>query len=321
MTEQSVAIIGAGGYLAGPIARHLKEKGGYRIVALVRPTTDVEAISQIADDVKKGNLADAAFVKEATKGCCAIVNFVNQLMPPCETVLEQLANDLGPLQAGLEAALAHDATFIHTSGNCSLPTKVITVFTNQLPAKPDGATGAEEHWETVSALAEAKHRQDWALQDFVAANPNSKACAILPAGVYGPGIGKKISFWDFAAAQFLKGQFVDFAHSFIHMDDISKVYLSVVVQGGNTPGGRFPAYGENMTVREFIGRYAKACGEPMVEDGPRCSDEEAARVYDDSSTREEFKIVYEHTLDSSIDDAVANLRQRNLILVVGPEDA
>jgi len=308
--------------MGGPISRYLKEKGGYRIVALVRPSTDADAVSEIADEVRKGNLADAEFVTEATEGCCTIINFVNQLMPPCDTIREQLANDLPPIQAGLEAALAHDANFIHTSGNFSIPTKGTNVFTNQLPGKPNDWKTAE-HWETfehegglvaVSNLAEAKHRQDWVVQDFITANPKSKACVLIPAGVYGPGIGKKISFWDFAAAQFLKGQFVDFQHSFIHIDDICEVYLSVL--RGAKPGGRYPAYGENMTVREFVTKYSKACGVPMLEDGPRCSDEEAARIYDDISTKEEFNIEYQHTLDGSIHDVVTNLQQRNLLLVV-----
>lgn len=306
--------MGAGSYVAGRIAQNLKEKEGYKIIALVRPTTDVEAISKIADAVERGDLSDPSFVTEATKGCSAIINFINQLMPPCDTILEQLENDLKPIVAGLEAALANQAKFIHTSGNFSIPTKGAgNVITNELPAKPAGSTGKEEHWDTfeheggvaaVATLAEAKHREDWAVQDFVDANPESMACVIIPAGVFGPSIGKKITFWDWAAA---------FPQAFIHIDDIYKIYLAVLRDG--EPGGRYAAYGESMTVRSFVARYAKACGVPMIEDGPKCSDDEAARVYVDEETRKIFGITYSHNLDSSIDDAVSNLRQRNLLVV------
>mmetsp|Transcript_6795 Transcript_6795/g.11938 ORF Transcript_6795/g.11938 Transcript_6795/m.11938 type:complete len:330 (-) Transcript_6795:142-1131(-) len=321
--QKSVAIMGAGSYVAGRIAQNLKENEGYKIIALVRPTTDVEAISKIADAVEKGDLSDVSFVTEATKGCYAIINFINQLMPPCDTVLEQLENDLKPIVAGLEAALANKAKFIHTSGNFSIPTKGAgNVFTNELPTKPTGSTGKEEQWDTfeheggvaaVATLAEAKHRQDWAVQDFVDANPESMACVIIPAGVFGPSIGKKITFWDWAAAQFLEGKFVDFPHAFIHIDDIHKVYLAVLRDG--KPGGRYAAYGESMTVRSFVARYVEACGVPMIEDGPKCSDHEAERVYVDEETRKLLGVTYSHTLESSIDDAVSNLRERNLLVV------
>mmetsp|Transcript_32934 Transcript_32934/g.49727 ORF Transcript_32934/g.49727 Transcript_32934/m.49727 type:complete len:109 (-) Transcript_32934:701-1027(-) len=89
--QKCVAILGAGSYMAGRIAQNLKEKGD-KIIALVRPTTDVGAISKRADTVEKGDLTDTACVIEKTKGCCTIVNFINKLMPPYETVQEQLAN-------------------------------------------------------------------------------------------------------------------------------------------------------------------------------------------------------------------------------------
>jgi nucleoside-diphosphate-sugar epimerase len=369
--KKAVAILGAGGYLAGPIARHLKDAGGYHVIGFVRPSTDASALtSEIADVVCKGDLRDPNFlvssIQEHTSSstddgqeryypCVAIINFINQLMPPCDTVLKQLDNDLPPLMAGLEAALKLNCVFVHTSGNFAIPTagNMGGTFTTELPAKPalvldPSAASVKtveelEHWDTfahdggltaVATLAEAKHREDWAVADFVAAHGDKvKACVLIPAGVYGPGIGSKISFWDYAAAQFLDNTFADFAHAFLHIEDAAQVYLTLVNNMSSTPSNMFPggeckrfaAYGESMTVRDFVAKYSAACGVPMLADneGAKCSEEERKRVYDDSASREVLGVAYVHTLrvdsdkrtSSSLKEAVENLRVRNMLMV------
>jgi len=50
-------------------------------------------------------------------------------------------------------------------------------------------------------------------------------------------------------------------------------------------------------------------------DGPKCPEMEAARTYVDDETKDTFGITYTHTLESSIDDAISNLPDRNLWLV------
>ena len=337
-----VAIMGAASYMAGPIAKYIKQHGGYRVIGLVRATTDCSALTdEVADIVCSGDLSDVDFlfssIRNNCDSCIAIINFINQLMPPCETVLKQLDNDLPPIMAGLEAALQLDCLFIHTSGNFSIPTagNVGGTYSTELHAKPEKDPNSEipveklEHWETFShegsglqavvALAEAKHRQDWAVQDFVTEHcGKSKACVLIPAGVYGPGIGSKFSFWDWAAAQFLEQKFVDFAHAFIHIDDIAKVYLAIVKQefdGLSCP--RFAAYGENCTVRSFSQLYASICEVPQLQDdqGPTCSEEEARRTYDDTPTKLLLGITYEHSLENDLKDTVESLRERNLLMV------
>jgi len=326
--KKKIAILAAGSYMAGPIAHHLHKNGGYVIVAIVRESTDTSAIEDFTDDIRRGDLSDLEFMKSATKGCFAIVNFLNQLMPPKETIKEQLENDLPPIQCALQAALEHDCIFVHTSGNFSIPTAGKDsidggIIKAELPDKPVGADLLDvESWSTfqheggmvaVSTLAEAKHRQDHAIQDFVKENPSSKARVIIPAGVYGPSVGTKFSFWDLAAHLYLIGQFGDFGHAFIHINDACVVYQAVIEQG--EAGCRYPMYGESMTVRTFVEKYAKICSVAMNEDGPVCSEEESKRVYDDSETREKFGIDYKYTIDNSLSDTIENLKERNLLMV------
>jgi hypothetical protein len=68
-------------------------------------------------------MTDINFMKEATSGCCSIIDLVCQQVPPCDTIEDQLTNDVAVLDACLFAGLAHDAQVVFTSGNFSLPTK------------------------------------------------------------------------------------------------------------------------------------------------------------------------------------------------------
>ena len=96
-------------------------QAGYATVGLVRPGPSPAPVD--AADWVRGDLSDHAFVKEATEGCCSIIDLACQLVPPCDSIEQQLANDGGVLDACLFAGLAHGAQVIFTSGNFSIPTK------------------------------------------------------------------------------------------------------------------------------------------------------------------------------------------------------
>lgn len=55
----------------------------------------------------------------------------------------------------------------------------------------------------------------------------------------------------------------------MHIEDVCRVYQAVIERG--EAGERYPLYGESITVRDFVARYAMVCGVPMKEDGPTCS--------------------------------------------------
>jgi hypothetical protein len=75
------------------------------------------------DVLARGPLGDVHFMESATKGCCAIIDLVCQMTPPCEGISAQLANDVAVLDAVLFAGLASGARVIFASGNFSLPTR------------------------------------------------------------------------------------------------------------------------------------------------------------------------------------------------------
>lgn len=315
-SNRSVAVVGAAAYIGGPLLRLLRAEG-YRIVALVREGSDIGPLGDLPDVVHRGDLGDAVFVREATAGCSAIVDLVNQLNPPCASLVEQLENDVPPLDACLHAGLAHDARVIFTSGNFSIPTKGRSgALDETLAPKPTPSEHPEfvSRWSTfehidemqgVMLLAETKHRIEHYVNDFVQVHPRSKACVLIPAATYGPGLGGRVSFWDAVPGWFLAGGFTDFMTGFIHVEDLAKGYLGVIERG--RAGGRYLMAGEPMRVSDYVAAYAKAAGvEPSTK--PAVFANTQGLRYDDSATRRELGVEWTRTLEATLPEHIAYLR-------------
>jgi uncharacterized protein YbjT (DUF2867 family) len=69
-----VAIVGATGYVAGPLIRELF-RVGYPVVGLSRDRR-TDAMATFCEAVHMGDLSDIRFVTEATRGCTHIINMV-----------------------------------------------------------------------------------------------------------------------------------------------------------------------------------------------------------------------------------------------------
>ena len=327
-TQKQVAVVGAASYVGGPLLRLLKARG-YKAVALVRSTTDVSSLSGMADVLKRGDLADFQFVEEATRGSSAIIDLVNQLNPPCKTLEEQLENDVPPLEACLHAGLEHDARVIYTSGNFSLPTRGRRGKIDESLAPkptPDVAQGSyAARWPTfnhidemdgVMTLAEAKHRCEHLVHDFVQLHPRSRACSLIPAATYGPGLGGRVSFWDSVPSWYFAGYFKDFMTGFIHVEDLCRCYLAACETGRG--GGRYLAAGQPMRVSDYVKLYAAAAGAPV--DGAVARHVFAnaqALVYDDSATRRELGIEWERRVEDSLADHMRYLREHGKLSLSG----
>jgi nucleoside-diphosphate-sugar epimerase len=326
--EKQVAVVGAAAYVGGPLLRRLKQ-GGYRTIALVRPRTDVSSIEGVADKVLRGDLGDFRLVEEATRGSSAIIDLVNQLNPPCKTFEEQLENDVPPLSACLYAGLAHDALVVYTSGNFSLPTRgrsgKIDATLVPKPAPSENEPGFLSRWPTfghidemagVMILAEMKHRGEHHVNDFVQLHPKARACTVIPAATYGPGLGGRVSFWDAAPSWYLAGHFQDFMTGFIHVEDLCDCYVTVLERGRS--GGRYLAAGQPLKVSEFVEMYVTAAG-VRFEPNPAHSvfRNDQGLVYDDSATRRELGIEWRRDLKASLPELMAYLREHGKLSVPG----
>lgn len=316
-SKKQVTVVGAGAYIGGPLLRLLKRRG-YRTVALVRDSTDTSTLAPFADVVERGNLADFARVEQASRGSLAIVDLVNQLNPPCSTLEEQLENDIPPLEACLHAGLRHGAQVVYTSGNFSLPTLGRSGALNEsLAAKPAPHAGFAPRWSTfahieemqaVMILAETKHRAEHLLNDFVQTHPKSRACTLIPAATYGPGLHGRVSFWDSVPGWYLAGHFQDFITGFIHVEDLCACFLAVIERG--VPGGRYLAAGQPLRVSEFVTMYARAAGVAIDAATTRSVFANAqGLVYDDSATRRELDIEWQRSLAESLPEHIAYLRR------------
>ena len=327
--KNQVAVVGAAAFIGGPLLRRLKRQG-YRTVALVRPTTDVSSLDAVADTLVSGDLGDFRFVEDATRGSLAIIDLVNQLNPPCATFEEQLENDVPPAEACLYAGLKHNARIVYTSGNFSLPTRGRSGNIDETlvpqPA-PDGRhDGFRAHWPTfghidemagVMILAETKHRCEHLVHNFLQMHPKSRACTVMPAATYGPGLGGRVSFWDSVPGWYLAGYFKDFMTGFIHVEDLCRCFLAAIEHGRS--GGRYLAAGQPMRVSEFVELYAAAAG-VAIADGPQRDvfANPQHLLYDDSATRRELGIEWERDLKASLAEHMDYLRQHGKLTLTAP---
>src|SRR5262245_60690472 len=55
--QKQIAVVGAAAYVGGPLLRLLKAEG-YRVVALVRESTDASSLGDLPDVVVRGDLSD-----------------------------------------------------------------------------------------------------------------------------------------------------------------------------------------------------------------------------------------------------------------------
>ncbi|WP_146645893.1 NAD-dependent epimerase/dehydratase family protein [Labilithrix luteola] len=315
--QKQVSVVGAASYVGGPLLRALK-KYGYKTVALVRPSTDTSSITDVADVIVRGDLSDFRFVEEATAGSVAILDLVNQLNPPCNSLAEQLENDIPPLEACLHAGLKHDAVVVFTSGNFSLPTKGRSGKLDEtLAARPAPEQGGfSSGWSTfahieemagVLVLAEMKHRAEHLVHEFVQTHPKSRACVVIPAATYGPGLAGRVSFWDAVPDWYVAGYFKDFMTGFIHVEDLARVYLSVIERG--VPGGRYLAAGQPLRVSDFVAVYLAAAGKSVDLAGKHVFANTQGIVYDDSATRRALGVEWQHQLQDSLPTLMDYLRQ------------
>lgn len=327
---KQVTVVGAAAYIGGPLLRLLK-KQGYKTVALVRPSSDTSSLTGLPEVLLRGDLGDFQFVEEATRGSLAIIDLVNQLNPPCQTFEAQLENDVPPAEACLYAGLKHGVRVVYTSGNFALPTRGRsgkideTLFPQPAPEPNQG--GFLPHWPTFShidemdgvlLLAEAKHRCEHLVHNFCQLHPRSRACTLIPAATYGPGLSGRVSFWDSVPSWYLAGYFKDFMTGFIHVEDLCRCYLAVIERGRS--GGRYLAAGQPMRVSDFVRMYAAAAGVPIDKFPQRSVFANHQHLsYDDSATRRELGIEWERNLQESLPEHINYLRQYSKLTLSAPE--
>lgn len=327
--SKQVTIVGAAAYIAGPLIRLLKEHG-YKTVALVRPSSDPSSLAGLTDTLLRGELGDFQFVEKASRGSVAIIDLVNQLNPPCQTLAAQLENDVPPLEACLYAGLKHGALVVYTSGNFSLPTRgrsgKLDASLIPQPAPELQQAGFLSHWPTfghigemdgVMILAETKHRCEHLVHSFGQLHPRSRACTLIPAATYGPGLSGRVSFWDSVPAWYLAGYFKDFMTGFIHIEDLCRCYLAVIERGRS--GGRYLAAGQPMRVSDFVRLYAAAAGVPIDRfPPPGVFANPQDLSYDDSATQSELAIKWERDLQGALAEHMEYLRQYGKLTLSAP---
>ncbi|MBD2388170.1 NAD-dependent epimerase/dehydratase family protein [Cylindrospermum sp. FACHB-282] len=308
---QNILIIGATGYIGGALCRKLSQTQDFAVFALVRPSSNIEAIKPFCQKIIRSQGAQFSRndVEEIIRqhNIKKIVNLAWN-MPPESTQEAQFEKDRIALEAALEAAeaVSPDIHVIATSGNFSLITADGGHITETPPPK-----GHTKHKcvEWVELIVNVNLLKDGLVEEYISKGGN--AAIVYPGSVYGvsPTIG---SFWDFAIQQFITGKVYqgyqpfppDFMTGWIHVDDLADCYIAAARKG--LKGGHFLATGENLSISQMSALFAKAAGVDFQ--APIFQNQDNV-VFDDSYTRQLLQLEWKYKVADEVNNWVERIKE------------
>ncbi|MCG3208358.1 MAG: Aurachin B dehydrogenase [Anaerolineae bacterium] len=131
-----IFVTGATGFLGRNLCKHLVNQG-YKLRALIRPTSDATFLNDLGVDVVVGDLCDETVVQVALDGCEQVIhaaaNF--RLWGASETF--EIANVLGTNNLLKAASMTNVRQFVHISTIIVVgPQPRNTIITEQIPCTP-----------------------------------------------------------------------------------------------------------------------------------------------------------------------------------------
>ncbi|WP_138504922.1 NAD-dependent epimerase/dehydratase family protein [Nostoc sp. PA-18-2419] len=310
-SRKNILILGATGYIGGALCRKCSQTEDLAVFALVRPSSDVEAIKPLCKEIIRSQEADFSSndVAQAIRkhGITTVIN-VAWHMPPESTKEAQFAKDRISLEAALHGAKAvsPDIHVITTSGNFSLITADGGRITETPP--PKGYT-PPEYLAFIDLLISVNVLKDGLVEEYISNGGN--ASIVYPASVYGSAPTRG-SFWDFAIQQFITGKPhqgyqpfpPDFMTAWVHVDDLADCYVAAARKG--TKGGRYLAAPENLSISQISTLFAEAAGVEFV--APVFENKDKV-IFDDSHTKEVLQLQWKYKVADEVKGWVERIKE------------
>ncbi|MEH2183232.1 NAD-dependent epimerase/dehydratase family protein [Nostoc sp.] len=308
---KNVLIVGAAGYIGGALCRKFSQTQDFAVLALVRPSSDVEGIKPFCKEIihsqeveiSSNDVAQAISNHDIT----TVIN-VAWHMPPESTKEAQFAKDRIALEAALHGAKAvsPDIHVITTSGNFSLITADGGRITETPP--PKGYT-QPEYLVCFDLLSGVNVLKDMLIEEYISNGGN--ASIVYPSSVYGSAPTRG-SFWDFAIQQFITGKPhqgyqpfpPDFMTAWIHVEDLADCYIAVA--RFNSKGGHYLAAPENLSVSQVSTLFAQAAQVEFV--APVFENKDKV-IFDDSYTREVLQLQWKYKVADQMKGWVERIKE------------
>nr|WP_196242358.1 hopanoid-associated sugar epimerase [Azospirillum oleiclasticum] len=245
-------ITGATGFIGSAVARRLLAAGA-DVTALVRPGTDRRNLEGLPVRRVEGDLLDPASLARAVKGCEALFHVAAdyRLWVPDPVAMHRANVDATRtlMTAALEAGVRR---VVYTSSVAVLGLVPGGVADETTPAGLDDMIGT---YKRSKFLAEAEVRRLVEEQGLPAVIVNPSA-PIGPRDVKPTPTGRMVV--DAAAGRM--PAYVDTGLNVVHVDDVAEGQWLAFERG--RVGERYILGGENLTLREILGRIATIVGRP-----------------------------------------------------------
>lgn len=308
---KNILLIGATGYIGGALCRKLHQTPDFAVFALVRPSSDVEAIKPFCKEIICSKEVEIAKndVEEAIRkhDVKTIINLAWH-MPPELTKEAQFEKDRIALEAALHGARAvsPDIHVIATSGNFSLITadggRITETPLHEGFSKPDYAA-----W--IDLIVSVNLMKDGLVKEYISNGGN--ASIVYPSSVYGSSPTRG-SFWDFAIQQFITGKPhqgyqpfpPDFMTAWIHVEDLADCYIAAARR--SCKGEHYLAAGENLSISQMATLFAEAA---QIKFQSPIFENKYNVVFDDSHTRKKLQLEWKYKVADQVKFWVERIKE------------
>ncbi|MDF5707705.1 MAG: hypothetical protein PUP90_08485 [Nostoc sp. S4] len=310
-SRKNILILGATGYIGGALCHKCSQTEDLAVFALVRPSSNVEAIKPLCKEIirsQEAGFSSNDVAQAIRKHDIATVINVAWHMPPEPIKEAQFAKDRISLEAALHGAKAvsPDIHVITTSGNFSLITADGGRITETPP--PRGYT-PPEYLAFIDLLMGVNVLKDGLVEEYISNGGN--ASIVYPSSVYGSAPTRG-SFWDFAIQQFITGKPhqgyqpfpPDFMTAWVHVHDLADCYIAATRKG--TKGGRYLAAPENLSISQISTLFAEAAGVEFV--APVFENKDKV-IFDDSHTREVLQLQWKYKVADEVKGWVERIKE------------
>jgi hopanoid-associated sugar epimerase len=247
--NELVLLTGGSGFVGSAIARALLA-AGYRVRALVRPSSPRNNLAGLDLEMVDGDICDTAAMRRAMRGAQRVVHAAADYRLWTRDPAALVRANVGGTRTVMEAALAE-----------GVPRVVYTSSVATLRPRNDGAA-SEADTENEAGAIGAYKRSKVAAERVVAAmaarglpvvivNPSTP---IGPRDIKPTPTGRVIV----EAARGRMPAFVDTGMNLVHVDDVAAGHVAALERG--KPGERYILGGDDVPLREMLAEIAALTG-------------------------------------------------------------
>ncbi|HEY4847551.1 MAG TPA: hopanoid-associated sugar epimerase [Methylocella sp.] len=251
MAGDKVLVTGASGFVGSAVA-HVLIRSGYRVRALLRPTSKRTNLAGLDVEIVEGDMRDAASVARAMAGARFLFHVAADYRLFARNPQEIMWNNREGTRLLMQTALAAEVErIVYTSSAATI-------------ARAADGDQADETMRLNESCAIGAYKQSKVAAEQVVemmiARDDLPAIIVHPTAPIGPRDQKPTPTGRIiveAASGRIPG-FVDTGLNLVHVDDVACGHLAALRRGKR--GEHYILGGQNVMLAEFLGQIAIMCG-------------------------------------------------------------